>query len=1144
MRRLSKSISQLSLSYDVVVIGSGYGGGVAASRLARCGRRVCLLERGKEYEVGEFPDRLLEAQSEFQYTRNNTHLGSKLGLYDMRVGDDIDVFIGCGLGGTSLINANVSLPPDPRVWEDPIWPQELAQDAEREEGFERAKRMLKPVPYPNEKPLNKLEALGKSAVALDGHFSRPPINVTFEEGFNHAGVFQPSCTLCGDCCSGCNVGAKNTVQMTYLPDAVNHGAEIFTECDVSSLRKEGDKWRIFFEFVGLERDKFDSPEQSITADIVVLAAGTLGSTEILLRSQTKNGLKLSKRLGQGFTGNGDVLAFGYNTDQPINGIGFGHPPKVDIPPVGPCISGLIDLRNTDTLEQGIVIEEGTIPSALAPLLPALMSVGGLLGDDTDFSISDEAGEKARALRSLFFGAYRGAVNHTQTYLVMSHDDAGGSMRLNGDKLVIDWPGVADQSVFDRVGINLTTATAANGGTYVKNPLSSTLFGKNMITVHPLGGCGIGHDRIKGVVNHKCQVFSGETTESINAVHKGLYVCDGAVIPRPLGVNPLLTISGLAERAMIHIAQDYGWAFDDKPKPDAPRRYATITAEEDANPAGIEFTERMSGFISQTVTSDYAAAARAGQDEKNTFSFTATILIEDIDTFIRDNAHTGRIVGSVSCPSLSSEPLDISRGVFNLLHVDPSRPETRRLDYRFVMSTRDGQEYLFEGHKIVHSDHGLEIWEDTTKLFVQIHGGRDGHDGLIAKGILHISLLDFAREMRTMKGINGRNALDRMEAVTRFGTLFAGSLFKVYGGVFVPTDRYDRFHERKKRTLRVGPPELHGFKTRDGKALRLTRYNGGAKGPVILSHGLGVSSLIFSIDTIETNLLEYLYAAGYDCWLFDYRASTELPYSSEMWTADDVAMLDYPPAVAKVKEITGRNSVQMVVHCFGSTTFFMSMLVGLGGVRSAVSSQIATDVLVPFWPQRFLAQLRMPTLFNVMGINAVNARAERYDSFGARALDKIIQVVVPFQKEERTRNATSNRITALYGQLYELSNLNQATLRSGLPEMFGNANIDAFKHLAVIARRKIIVDHNGDDTYLPHIARLKLPIRFIHGAENACFHPQSTKRTLDRLVAANGTDLYDRRVIPGYGHIDCIFGKTAAADVYPFILQHLEKTARS
>lgn len=1142
MKRLSKPIAELKVRYDVVIVGSGYGGGVAASRLARCGRSVCLLERGREFQIGEFPDQPLEATKELQVHGQHLRHGSPLGLYDLRLGDDMHVFVGCGLGGTSLINANVALRPDPRVWEDPVWPDELAADPALLEGFARAEAMLRPVPCPSNVSLAKLDALQASAQALDAKFTRPPITVTFHEDVNPAGVRQPACTLCGDCCSGCNVGAKTTVQMTYLPDAAGHGAEIFTETRVSHLRKEGRTWRVYFELVGTEREKFGSALQSVVADVVVLAAGTLGSTEILHRSAA-HGVPLSRELGQRFTGNGDVLAFGYNNETQINGIGTGHPLADDVPPVGPCIAGAIDMRDSGRLEDGMIIEEGAIPSGLAPLLPALFaSGGGLFGRDTDFGLRDELRETGRAMSSLLRGAYHGALNHTQTYLVMAHDDAGGVMRLEGDRLSVSWPNAAHQKVFSRIDERLEQATAVHGGRYIKNPISAPWLGHNLITVHPLGGCGIGHTRASGVVNHKCQVFDGAADAGERAIHEGLYVCDGAVMPRPLGVNPLLTITAIAERAMIHLARDRGWSFDDAVNPELPELAAVDETAQAPRPAGVMFTERMAGHVSADVLDDFESAERAGRAANNSLAFTGTIIVEDVDRFESDARHTGSIVGNVECAFLSDEPLVISSGVFNLMRIDADAVETRRFDYRMVLTDRAGTSYHLEGFKVVRADGGPDLIADTTRLFVTLRHGTEPSGPIAARGIVRIAPDDFIVQLRTMKGIDGANAADRLAAVGRFGRLFARHLFEIYGGVFTPLDRYDRFNPRKKRALRTDLPSVHPFQTADGKTLLLTRYNGGDKGPVILTHGLGVSSKIFTIDTIDTNLVEYLFAAGYDCWLLDYRASTDLGYCRELWTADDVSRHDYPAAVAEVRRLTGRGSVQMVAHCFGATTFFMAMLGGLQGVRSAVVSQIATDVIVPWWPQRLLAHLRMPTLLSRFGMHAVNARAGRHDGLGMRLLDSLIRVVIPFQREERTHNATSNRITALYGPLYEIDQLNDATMRSGLPEMFGEANIAAFQQLAEIARRRIIVDADGNDSYLPHIDRLRLPIRFIHGAENACFRPASTQMTLERLQHANGADLYDRKEIPGYGHIDCIFGKRAARDVYPFIVEHLEKTA--
>jgi cholesterol oxidase len=135
MPRLSLPLEKIKSSYDVVVVGSGYGGGIAASRLARAGRSVCVLERGKEFQPGEYPNTLPEAMRETQTDTPEGRLGPHTGLYDLRVNPDLNVFVGCGLGGTSLLNANVALRADPRVFADPRWPAELRKGAVLEEGI-------------------------------------------------------------------------------------------------------------------------------------------------------------------------------------------------------------------------------------------------------------------------------------------------------------------------------------------------------------------------------------------------------------------------------------------------------------------------------------------------------------------------------------------------------------------------------------------------------------------------------------------------------------------------------------------------------------------------------------------------------------------------------------------------------------------------------------------------------------------------------------------------------------------------------------------------------------------------------------------------------------------------------------------------
>jgi cholesterol oxidase len=1134
LARLATPIENIEDQYDVVVVGSGYGGSIAASRMARAGRSVCILERGVERQPGEYPDTELEVLEATQVDAPMGHTGSRLGLYDIRVNDDLSVFLGCGLGGTSLVNANVALRADERIFDDPVWPQEFRIDVPTRlaGGYHEAERMLCPQAYPDEN-LPKLKALKESAEAIDGieSFYRPPINVTFEDRINEAGVEQSGCVLCGDCVSGCNYGAKNTTLMNYLPDARNHGAKIFTCAAVHRVERVSEGWIVHFQTLKTGREAFPSPDAVVKADIVVLAAGALGSTEILLRSK-QAGLPVSDQVGKRFSGNGDVLAFAYNGDYEVNGIGFGNRDPDDLEPVGPCITGIIDLRKGPQLAKGMVIEEGVVPGGVDGFMPALFAgAAGLAGRDTDSGFRDEVAEGRRALTSLLLGARRGAVHNTQTFLVMTHDDADGELRLEDDRLRVEWPGVGDKPIFDEVSGKLLAATKGLGATYVRDPLWTELLGNRLISVHPLGGCPMGPDASTGAVDHKGRVYSGSDGTD---VHDGLYVSDGSVVPRSLGVNPLLTISAITERCCSLIAAERGWTIDydlpSLPPPPGP-----------APPLGLEFTERMSGFVSTSVTDDFAAGRKAAKDAGESLTYVLTVRTDDLDHFISDPSHQVRMSGTVEAPALSSMPLAATRGTFNMLIEDPEHAGTRQMQYRMLLTDQDGREYWFYGFKIVRRDRSpLELWPDTTTMYVTLYDGRSDASPVLGKGILRISAADFMRQMTTMHGINARNRREQLEATVRFYAFFSGTLIDVYGGIFARQSDFDPdAPPRKRRLLRVDAPEMHAITTGDGVDLRLTRYRGKeGKGPVLLTHGLGVSSSIFTIDTIETNLVEYLFASGYDIWLLDYRTSIEMPSSTSQSNLDDVAVWDYPAAVEKVRGVTGSDSVQVVAHCFGATTFCCAMLAGLEGVRSAVISQIATDLVVPF-ESRVKAGLHDPDLLDALGVEIVTA----YTDTHADWKDKIFTAaarLMPDQGEEPCNSAVCQRITFIYSPLYRHEQLNKAT-HDTLHELFGVANVASFQHLARMVRAGHLVGANGDDRYMPHLDRMAIPIMFLHGAENACFKPESTRRSLERLSATNGPGLYSRQEIPGYSHIDCIFGRDAALDVFPHIVSHLDAT---
>ncbi|MFM0019749.1 alpha/beta fold hydrolase [Paraburkholderia azotifigens] len=1130
MNRLSSALSAMKDHYEVVVVGSGYGGAIAASRMARAKRSVCLLERGREFMAGDFPATPPEGVAQMQYNTGVAQIGSPLALLEVHVNPDVNVVVGCGLGGTSLINANVALKPDARLWDDPRWPAALRADqANLDICYERARTMLGATPVPDDYPnLPKLDALALSAqrLGMSDRFYRPPITVTFKDGKNAAGVDQQRCIGCGDCNSGCNHGAKNSTHMNYLPDAVAHGAQIFTSAAVHSVVRDNERgvWCVRYQPADLKRELYDAPELFVTADIVILSAGTLGSTAILLRSQ-EAGLPVSKQVGQHFTGNGDVLAFAFNTDKVINGVGWGTHPAGDIPPVGPCITGIIDHRNTPDVKDGFVIEEGSVA---APIGLGLMGVLGLAAPVEGVEMPDPAGDppladEARIAESILRGPYHGAMRNTQTFLVMAHDDESGQITVENGRPRVNWPNAGKQPIYETVEKTLIAATGALGGTYVRNPISADLFQNRTVTVHPLGGCGMADDAAHGVVDQAGRVFSG--TDG-NAVHDGLYVMDGAVMPLSLGVNPLLTISALAERNCAQLAQSRGWKIDY----DA----AGNTAPPPPLKIGLRFTETMIGtyFVGDTKP----AAQRDDPAEGTPINFTVTVVSDDLDDMLANSQHQAHMIGTLTCTALSPQPMTVNDGIFNLFVVDETNVERRNMNYRMTLDTVDGKHFYLTGQKIITHTSLTELWTQTNTLYAKIRESDADDAPVIGHATLIITPENFLKQQRTIEVTNTPDIETRLAYTLKFGRFFAGVLYTEYGGVAAPLQYFNPdAPPRVRRALRAPAPQITYFNTDDGKTLRLARYHGGNKGPLLLIHGSGVSSRIFSTDLIGTNLVEFLCAAHYDVWLVDLRVSIELPTATERTTADEIARYDIPAAVAKVRELTGTDGIQVIGHCLGGLALSMSLMSGLKGVRSAVMSQVSAHP-VPGLLQRIKAGLHTPQILQHLGIKDMTAYTQ-HEKWPHNLLDDALKFF-PVERDETCNSPVCHRATFLYGLLYEHEQLDEQ-LHANLQELFGIHDVELFNQLAAMVRAGHVVDANGDDVYMPNIAGMKLPIAFIHGSKNLCYLPTSTEMTYDLLVERFGPENYERHVIDGYGHIDCVFGKRAALDVFPTIVRYLD-----
>jgi cholesterol oxidase len=331
------------------------------------------------------------------------------------------------------------------------------------------------------------------------------------------------------------------------------------------------------------------------------------------------------------------------------------------------------------------------------------------------------------------------------------------------------------------------------------------------------------------------------------------------------------------------------------------------------------------------------------------------------------------------------------------------------------------------------------------------------------------------------------------------------------------------------------PEVHAVPTSDGTEVRLTRYRFGDKGPLVLAPGYGNAARAFTIDTVPKNWVQYLGEHGWDVWLFDYRASPDLPSSFTQFTVDDIAMRDWPAAIDTVRRETGQDTVQAMGHCVGGLSLFMAMGGGMQGLRSATFSSLAGHP-IPTPGNQARAWARLATVFKLLGIKGLNTD---YDpgTWDGKVIERMMRLV-PFRHVYD--HPVARRIYFVYGDVYDYENINQPTMEQAVPSFFGNGNITFFEHISLMIRASEARTATGQNAYWSNLEPFKVPINFITGEHNKMFVPKGLQRSYDTLRKAHGPQNYSHAVIKDYAHLDLWLGQNAERDVWPTALAELEK----
>ncbi|KAH8908597.1 FAD/NAD(P)-binding domain-containing protein [Coniochaeta sp. PMI_546] len=1226
--RISKPVELMRNSYDCVVIGSGYGGGIAASRMARTGQSVCLLERGSEKWPGEYPAGTAEAFKELHYSGsfapfflNGTQVdgGNPTGMYHLIFGKGQNAVVCNGLGGTSLINANVFMPADRGTLGMKLWPPEIRNNVQDFESYyDKVEQVLEPQEYPDDWPkLPKLELLKKQAEALGlgDKFKKVRQTTRFKNGPNYCGVEMSPSAMTGQDCTGVNDGSKTTTLVTYLADAWNWGAEMFCECEARYIEKAKDRegYIIYFAWHGRNRGHFKA---NLHGDLmwvyakkaVFLGAGALGTTEILLRSKAM-GLSMSNQVGMNMSGNGDILAFGYNTDENANAIGRAFPSPYK--PVGPTINGVIDCREGhDNPLDGFVIEDGAVPQALAGFLQTMLDLmPGSIGPKNESVVERTQAALAR-YGSRFLGPYfkNGAMEKTQIYLIMSHDSNQAVLSLKDDKPVLEFLGVGRSAHVKHLNEVLARATQAVGGTLVQNPFFA-LMGEQQVTVHPIGGAHMARDNTgaTGVTNHAGEVLTGNGPET----HDGLIVTDGSLIPVALGANPFATIAALAERSVelyahkhdLSISEERNGILDLFGEPaHAPLRRESqpaaldVDVQEEAlsingatdviikadaiKASGFGFTEVMSGFIhyDQGMIEDerdtYELAYRSAKSLCESARFFLSMQAFNATNMLNSSQHRGLLTGTFVCPTIPGSPFMVQRGEFNLFILDHKAPGTRNLTYDFDMMGVNGKKLHFHGYKVVDSSVALapiSLWRSTTTLYVTVSehvpgmcDDLDDEDAwrrgrVLAKGIMHIQPADFVSELMTMTP-TGSGLLKKAMSAASFLTFFTRKSLSLFLAPLTPLQYPSQTYSGYINN--TPPDDSIAIYASDGVCTRMhiwepTSVPGNDEKNIknlFMIPGASVDHQIYALPTIPFNAVNYFTRAGYRVHISVHRIG-QLMVAENMWTTYD-ARLDLKACLEYIRSRHGPAKIYTIAHCMGSVAFSTGLLDGTIPASWILGITCSQVFMNPIWQTLNMIKVMagpvpLDRVYRWLAGTWFSCSTSRDDTLVQKAINQLLRLY-PDERRELCNNAACHRTSFVFGRCWNHRNLNEATHRQ-IDRFFGGVNT----RLLNLLMRQGFEGHVMRNAPLydvlttrENVARLKgVPIMLFVGGDNAVLSPESTSRTYEILCDTFGSEGggegvdYRRKVVPGYGHLDCWMGRNAWKDVYPFVREEVDRVCR-
>ncbi|HJQ68289.1 MAG TPA: GMC oxidoreductase [Blastocatellia bacterium] len=571
------------MNYDAIVIGTGFGATIAATRLVERGKRVVVLERGTWWVTPDAPGQMTATKNLYGWIRENNHpvqhfLNSddkdallslygmvrsrrnKVGLYNFSHFKQALVLTASGVGGGSLIYSNVNSVPRQEVLEKiglEVGPTEFEAARRWMQGYRgRFNRIVTKMPLPGRDItdlgedsylyLGRTRALKEAAAAVSKRLGIEadwhPLDLSTVEydpergSESEAAEAHTFCERLGRCVLGCPRSATHALSKTLYARLLARpelGATVWPLANVRYATAVEGGYKVSFEDYG-DGGKW----KSVFAPMVFFGAGTLGTTEILLRSRDRGDLRLSDKLGQRFSTNGNFSGFAAGTSAPVHSTEG---------PINTCGVRL----NLDGFN--VTVEDCGIPPTFAGLLSTFVHAAN--GSDVRRTFRGKIALTWTRDRLPDFKKLSGHSNgdsaradvaNTFYFNVSSEDDASGVFRLHNNGLDLDWPTpIASHPVFEKIETLLRDFADAMGGRYVPFPTWRGVMDRKLVVLHPLGGCAVGATNAEGVVDGYGRLFDGGKPKGSTDVLPGLYVVDGSAIPGAVATNPAMTIAAHA-----------------------------------------------------------------------------------------------------------------------------------------------------------------------------------------------------------------------------------------------------------------------------------------------------------------------------------------------------------------------------------------------------------------------------------------------------------------------------------------------------------------------------------------------------------------------------------------------------------------------